>query len=484
MAMIGIRSYGIYVPRWRIGREAIGAAWGFAGASWIPAGALVGERSFAWFDEDAVTMAAEACLDCMADVSASAGGSAAPPDGILFASSTLPSLGSSAAAIVAESVGLASTSKVLDLVSLGAGTSALLSAADSIKSNSISSALVVASEAMQPQPGTREEMFYGDAAAAFLLSEQGCIANLLGSFSLTRSRTHYGGDPHGRHPEIAQVVHDLTDAISGLFKKYNLRAGIFRRVVISAPDREIGTAVAKRVGIEEGTTGEDQIAATVGYAGASHPFLMLAAALEESKPGDTILLAGFGDGADALIFEVTKAVTDFQKRSRLARALNAKRKADAYGLFLTAKGTIAESKIAGAAPARISRSLAWPYLSLNGAMCSACGIVAEPGAAKCGACGGENLKQTVIPRQGKIAEGSRSVTPRSPWSEHYSAPVVLSNGMKLSFLLTDLYGAAARPSDEIDLVFRCNRTGDAARYCWKCAPRRQPDATQVTMKTR
>lgn len=475
MGMIGVRSCGIYVPRWRIGREAIGAAWG---STWLPAGAQAGERSFGWFDEDAVTMAVEACLDCMANLPTSTGGSAAPPDGILFASSTLSGLGSSAAAIVSESVGLASTSKVLDLVSLGAGTSALLSAADSIKSNSISSALIVASETMQSSPGTREEMFQGDAAVAFLLSEEGCIANLLGSFSLTRSQRY------GRHPEVTQVVHDLTDAIRGLFKKYNLSAGIFKRSVISAPDREIGIAVARRVGIEEGTIGEDQIAATVGYSGASHPFLMLAAVLEESKPGDTILLAGFGDGADALIFEVTKAVTDFQKRLRLARALSAKRRVDAYGLFLTAKGIIAESKTTASTLPRLSKSLAWPYLSLSGTMCQACGIVVEPGSAKCGACGSENLKQITIPRRGRIAEGARPITPRSPWLEHYSSPVVLSNGMKLSFPLTDLYGAVARPSDEVELVFRYDRVGNASRYCWKCAPRRLPDATQLTLKTR
>ncbi|MDQ7779000.1 MAG: hypothetical protein RDV41_04740 [Planctomycetota bacterium] len=467
--MIGIRSYGTYVPRWRIGRNTIAEAWGLGGPGNAP---VSGERSFTWFDEDAVTMAVEACLDCMADLSV------APPDGVLFASSTLPTLGSSAAALVTESVGLASGSKVLDLVSLGAGTSALLAAADSIKSNSISSALIVASDSPAPPPGSREELLAGDAAAAFLFTEQGCIANLLGSFSLTRSQRY------GRQPDAAQVVHDLTDAINGLLKRYNLTSKNFTRVAISVPDRAVGNAVARKIGIPGDGSPEDQVAAMVGYSGASHPFLMLAGALEESKPGDTILLAGFGDGADALIFEATRGITEFQKRARLARSMDAKRRIDAYGFFLAAKGRVQAAMPFMPSAARAVRGPVWPHLSLAGATCPGCGTIAEPEAAGCAACRDAKLVRTVIPRTGTVAENAKSVTPRTPWSESFSLPVAFAGGLKLSFPLTDAHGAAVKPGDEMELVFRSGRAGDSTQYCWKCAPKRTPDATQLVLKAR
>ena len=44
----------------------------------------------------------------------------------------------------------------------------------------------------------------------------------------------------------------------------------------------------------------------------AHPLLMLASALEQAKPGDRLLLAGFGQGCDVLGFEVTDKIKNFR----------------------------------------------------------------------------------------------------------------------------------------------------------------------------
>ena len=49
----------------------------------------------------------------------------------------------------------------------------------------------------------------------------------------------------------------------------------------------------------------DPLHANCGDTGAAHTLMLLVATLEKSKPGDKILLVGFGQGADALLFEVT-----------------------------------------------------------------------------------------------------------------------------------------------------------------------------------
>ena len=50
--MTGIKSYGAYIPKYRLGKETAG--WGF------PA-----EKAVANFDEDSITMAVAAGMDCL-----------------------------------------------------------------------------------------------------------------------------------------------------------------------------------------------------------------------------------------------------------------------------------------------------------------------------------------------------------------------------------------------------------------------------------
>ena len=42
---------------------------------------------------------------------------------------------------------------------------------------------------------------------------------------------------------------------------------------------------------------------------------MLRAALEDAQPGDRILFANYGDGADAFIFRVTDSIDSIRNRS-------------------------------------------------------------------------------------------------------------------------------------------------------------------------
>ncbi len=74
--MIGIESYGAYVPAYRLKREVIAAAWG------LPI--MPGERSVARGDEDSITMAVEAGVDCLTGMDPKS------VDGVFFASTTPP----------------------------------------------------------------------------------------------------------------------------------------------------------------------------------------------------------------------------------------------------------------------------------------------------------------------------------------------------------------------------------------------------------
>ena len=55
--MVGIKSLGAYVPLHRLSYEEIGKAWGISLGK--------GERTVSSFDEDSLTMAVEAAVDCL-----------------------------------------------------------------------------------------------------------------------------------------------------------------------------------------------------------------------------------------------------------------------------------------------------------------------------------------------------------------------------------------------------------------------------------
>ena len=72
--MIGIKSYGAYLPKYLMPRELIAQAWDFP--------AVPGTKAVASADEDSLTMAVEAGLDCLSGIDPK------NIDGIFFASTT------------------------------------------------------------------------------------------------------------------------------------------------------------------------------------------------------------------------------------------------------------------------------------------------------------------------------------------------------------------------------------------------------------
>jgi len=74
--MIGIVSYGAYVPTFRLSRDLMAKAW--------LRGSIGGERSVANNDEDSATMAVEAAFDCLQ------GKDRGGVTGVFFASTTAP----------------------------------------------------------------------------------------------------------------------------------------------------------------------------------------------------------------------------------------------------------------------------------------------------------------------------------------------------------------------------------------------------------
>jgi hydroxymethylglutaryl-CoA synthase len=121
--VIGISAYGVYIPRYRLSRKTISGAMG-----WLSPGALPGEKAIANYDEDSLTMAVAAGVDCLKEADRTG------VDSLYFASTTFPYREKESATIIATALDLSPSIRTADFAnSLRAGTGAILSAGDSVK---------------------------------------------------------------------------------------------------------------------------------------------------------------------------------------------------------------------------------------------------------------------------------------------------------------------------------------------------------------
>jgi 3-hydroxy-3-methylglutaryl CoA synthase len=335
MSETGILAFGAYIPRRRLQRAAIHAAnkWFAPGLG----GLAKGERAIANWDEDAITMAVEAARDCLT------GFDRALVQGVTLASTTLPFADRLNAGVVKEALNLADETAASDATgSLRAGTSALIQALDGSRTR-----IIAAADLRKTRAASEGELTYGDAAAAVLVGQGELIARVLHVHSSTvdfidhfRARDQpydYGWE--GRWIRDDGYTKLLGGAIAAALKGAGLSGDAIRHAAIPVTAKGVAEALAKKAGIAAEAV-LDPLGATVGDSGAAHPLLLLCAALESAKPGDRILIAGFGQGADVLILEATDALTRLAPRKGVAGHL-ADRQEDAnYMRFLFHRGVL------------------------------------------------------------------------------------------------------------------------------------------------
>ena len=171
--MVGITSYGAYVPFFRLARADISKAWqGMPG---------MGEKAVANLDEDSITMAVAAGLDCLSDTDPK------KLDGLYLATTTCPFMERNGAGIVASALDFRSDVRIADFTdSLRVGATALNAAIDAVKAGSAKSIMVVASDCRLAATTGEDEMAFADGAAAFTVGDKGVIASLVGQYSVLR----------------------------------------------------------------------------------------------------------------------------------------------------------------------------------------------------------------------------------------------------------------------------------------------------------
>ncbi|AZI36856.2 hypothetical protein NT2_05_04590 [Caenibius tardaugens NBRC 16725] len=272
------------------------------------------ERAIAWADEDSVTMAVDAARNCLKDRARDT------IDLLIFASTTHAFAEKQGAALIATVLGLPKEVRTADIGhSLRGGAQALLLADDAVRSGRARQALVVIADSRMGASGSELERSGGDAAVAFLIGSDGVVARLTGHASHAEEIVdtwRRAGDrfTHSWEDRFTTQYGFLEPSAAVAAKLPDVADGTSRLWATSAPNRRAQGSLGKALKAEPATLAPG-LFDTVGYCGAAHAPLLLAAALDNADMGQEIALIAHGDGAEALLFTVdhpraSRAVAD------------------------------------------------------------------------------------------------------------------------------------------------------------------------------
>jgi uncharacterized OB-fold protein len=263
-------------------------------------------------------------------------------------------------------------------------------------------------------------------------------------------------------------------------KKYNLQKENIAKVIIPSPDGRSYRQIAQKNGFDPKTQVQDPLMTTVGFCGAAQPLMLLAAALEEAKPGDLILMTSYADGADAMLFKATDKLSSAAKRYSVKDMLADKLMITSYSRFLSYKGVLEANP---GEPFRLFPSASVTYresntiLRLHGSRCKNCGHVIYPVQRICENCySKDNYEEVrIADMKGKVFTFTRDyLAGRSDDPIICQMVVELENGMRFYGLMTDCDPETVEVDMPVELTFRRIYEGAGFHnYYWKCRPAKE-----------
>ncbi|MGP6138652.1 MULTISPECIES: zinc ribbon domain-containing protein [unclassified Jeotgalibaca] len=366
---IGITSLGAYLPYYYFDRSNLGAAWGIRGK---------GMKSFGNSDEDSVTMAVEAAMDCFRYIDRK------DIDGLHFSSTTVPYAEKSHATLIGTVLDLKKNIITSDFTSsMRSATSALRAAYSEVKSGGSDNVLVVASDTRNGYPKSGQEQYFGDGSAAVVVGKGNVIATI-DAFSSVQTEIVdmwrntedvYVRNAEGRFAYEEGYLESVKEVYGNVLSETGLTIDDFNGVVLVSVDEKSHLKAARKLKIPTEKIVNANFSHT-GVLGVSQPLFGLVEAIEKAETNDRILLINYGNGADAVVLTVTEQKNKVIKENSVEKYLNNRSEFKEYGRFLSFRGII-EANPGEDYKIPASTSQSWreqeTYLKLYASKCDDCG---------------------------------------------------------------------------------------------------------------
>lgn len=471
---IGIVATGTYIPYYYMKRETIGKAWQSRGQK--------GNRSLANVDEDSITMAVEAAVDCFDVVKRK------EIDALYFATTTSPFLEKTGAALISTACDLNKKIFSCDFAhSINSGANALKAAYDAVKSGNSSQTLVCAADCRLSYPKSDQEQFFGDAAAAVVVGSKNILATIdhFTSISLEivdvwrndrQAFTNVGED---RFVEENGYISAMTAVVNSLLQESGTAVQDIKKLVLSTPNMKLASRVAKKTGFSLEQL-QDDMMLTVGDCGSAQAILLLNAALSELKPGEKAIVASYGSGANAFLLTATEQIEELYKKTKINKYISSREEFTSYARFLSFK-EIASAKPGSPFKLPASASMTWREQELNlrfyASCCKKCGAGIFPINRVCHNCGSKDEYIKVRSSDKVTKVYTYSIDKYAGRSDDPTLVQTVSeddNGVRYYTIMTDFRQDEVKVNMQVEFTFRkMHNLGNFNNYYWKCRPTRK-----------
>ncbi len=316
--MVGIVSYGTYIPRYRVRIRDIAAAWKKDPLEVVRSLGLT-EKSVPAGDEDAVTIAFEAARSALSSC-------ALPPESIeaLFVGSeSHPYAVNPTSTIVGEFLGIGNYYLAADFeFACKAATAGMQAIAGFIEANHILYGLAVGADTAQSKPHDALEYTSAAAGVAILLGKTHTIANLLSYTSYSSDTPDFWRRDGIQYPshagrftgEPAYFAH-VVGASKLLMEKAHIDPVTIDYSVFHMPNGKFPRDAARRLGFTKEQLAPSLTIDHIGNPYSASSMLGLAAVLDIAKPKQKIFMVSYGSGAgsDAFLWETTEEIVKGQR---------------------------------------------------------------------------------------------------------------------------------------------------------------------------
>ncbi len=306
---VGIVGYGVYIPKYRIRTEEIAKVWG-EDPTRVKQSLQIEEKSVPAYDEDTATISVEAARNAvkMARINPSDIGA------IYVGSESHPYVVKPTATIVAEAIEATPDLTAADLeFACKAGTAGIQTCMGSVEAGFIRYGMAIGADTAQAAPGDALEYAAAAGGGAVIIGKNNSevLAEIEGTYSYTtdipdfwrrdmRPYPSHGGRFTGKPAYFKHVL----SAAHGILRQLKLTPQDFTYSVFHQPNGKFPLQVAQKLGFSNEQVTPGLLSPEIGNTYSGSSMIGLAAALDQAKPGERILLVSYGSGAGSDAFSI------------------------------------------------------------------------------------------------------------------------------------------------------------------------------------
>ncbi|HEV2450091.1 MAG TPA: hydroxymethylglutaryl-CoA synthase, partial [Thermoplasmata archaeon] len=203
-----------------------------------------------------------------------------------------------------------------------AGTAAIQTCLGLVGAGMVRYGVAIGTDTSQGAPGDALEYSASAGGAAFLIGREKVIARVLHTLSYTTDTPDFWRREGQRYPshsgrftgEPAFFRH-VGECARRIMDRAGTTPKSYAHVVFHQPNGKFPTRVGKQLGFTDEQMQYGLVTPYIGNTYSAAALIGLANVLDHAKPGERVLVVGYGSGAgsDAFDLEVTDAITEYPR---------------------------------------------------------------------------------------------------------------------------------------------------------------------------